>query len=196
MFTSRAEYRLILREDNAALRLMEIGHGLGLIANDTLREIKERKTQIGREIQRIKQTVIKPDAAVNQYLLGRDAGSIQSGTYLDQLLKRAELGYEVVEALARSPRSISREVARQVEIEIKYEGYIQKQFNEIEKFKNLERVKIPVGFDFLHIHGLSNELKEKLSRTKPASLGQVSRIDGMTPAAMSVLMIALKALAR
>jgi tRNA uridine 5-carboxymethylaminomethyl modification enzyme len=193
MFTSRAEYRLILREDNAALRLMEIGHGLGLIANDTLREIKERQTQIGQEIQRIKQTVVKPDAAVNQYLLGRDAGSIQSGTYLDQLLKRAELGYEVVEALAKSPRSISREVARQVEIEIKYEGYIQKQFNEIEKFKNQERMKIPAGFDFLHIHGLSNELKEKLSRTQPTSLGQVSRIDGMTPAAMSVLMVALKA---
>jgi tRNA uridine 5-carboxymethylaminomethyl modification enzyme len=196
MFTSRAEYRLILREDNAALRLMEIGHGLGLIGNDTLKEIKERKIRISQEIQRIKQTVIKPDVAVNQYLRGRNAEPIQSGTYLDQLLKRAELGYEAVETLAKSPRSISREVARQVEIEIKYEGYIQKQFNEIEKFKNLERMQIPAGFDFLHIHGLSNELKEKLSRTRPTSLGQVSRIDGMTPAAISVLMVALKALAR
>jgi len=196
MFTSRAEYRLMLREDNAALRLMEIGHGLGLIKYDTLKEIRERKIQIDREIQRIKKTVIKPDAAVNQYLLGSGTGLIQSGTYLDQLLKRAELGYEVVEALAKSPQTISREIAQQVEIEIKYEGYIQKQLNEIEKFKNLERMKIPPGFDFLHIHGLSNELKEKLSRMKPTSLGQVSRIDGMTPAAMSVLMVALKAAAR
>jgi len=140
--------------------------------------------------------VIKPDEAVNQYLLGSGTGLIQSGTYLDQLLKRAELGYEVVEALAKSPDSISREVAQQVEIEIKYEGYIQKQIKEIEKFKNLERMKIPPDFDFLCIHGLSNELKEKLSRTKPTSLGQVSRIDGMTPAAMSVLMVALKALTK
>jgi tRNA uridine 5-carboxymethylaminomethyl modification enzyme len=196
MFTSRSEYRLMLREDNAALRLMEIGHGLGLIQYDTLTEIRERKIQIEQEIQRIKQTVIKPDAVVNQYLRDSGTGLIQSGTYLDKLLKRAELGYEVVEALAKSPQTVSREVARQVEIEIKYEGYIQKQLNEIEKFKNLERMKIPPGFDFLHIHGLSNELKEKLSSTRPTSLGQVSRIDGMTPAALSVLMVALKALVK
>jgi tRNA uridine 5-carboxymethylaminomethyl modification enzyme len=196
MFTSRAEYRLMLREDNASLRLMEVGHALGLIDNDTHREIKTHKAQIHQEIQRIKQTVIKPDDSVNQYLLSRGAQPIQSGTYLDQLLKRAELGYEVVEALAKGPATVGRTVAQQVEIEIKYEGYIQKQLNEIEKFKNLERIKIPAGLDFFHIHGLSNELKEKLSDTKPTTLGQVSRIDGMTPSAMSVLMVAIKAASR
>jgi tRNA uridine 5-carboxymethylaminomethyl modification enzyme len=196
MFTSRAEYRLMLREDNASLRLMEVGHELGLINNDTLKEIKERKTQIDREIQRIKQTVIKPDDSVNQYLQRCGTQPIQSGTYLDQLLKRAELGYEMVEALAKSSEIVTREVIRQVEIEVKYEGYIKKQLNEIEKFKNLERMKIPEGFDFLRIHGLSNELKEKLSSTKPTTLGQLSRIDGMTPSAMSVLMVALKAASR
>ena len=196
MFTSRAEYRLMLREDNASLRLMEVGHELGLINNDTLREIKAYKTQIDQEIQRIKQTVIKPDDSVNQYLQSRGTQPIQSGTYLDQLLKRAELGYEAVEALAMCPETISRTVAKQVEIEVKYEGYIQKQLNEIEKFKNLERIKIPEGFDFFRIHGLSNELKEKLSNTKPTTLGQVSRIDGMTPSAMSVLMVAIKAASR
>ncbi len=196
MFTSRAEYRLMLREDNASLRLMEVGHELGLINNDTLKEIKERKTQIDREIQRIKQTVIKPDDSVNQYLQRCGTQPIQSGTYLDQLLKRAELGYEMVEALAKSSEIVTREVVRQVEIEVKYEGYIKKQLNEIEKFKNLERMKIPEGFDFLRIHGLSNELKEKLSSTKPTTLGQLSRIDGMTPSAMSVLMVALKAVDR
>jgi tRNA uridine 5-carboxymethylaminomethyl modification enzyme len=108
-------------------------------------------------------------------------------------LKRAELGYEVVEALAKAPQTISQKAAEQVEIEIKYEGYIQKQLNEIEKFKDLERIKIPEEFDFLGIHGLSNELKEKLSHTRPTSLGQASRIDGMTPAAISVLMVTLKA---
>ena len=193
MFTSRAEYRLMLREDNASLRLMEIGHELGLINDDTLKEIKERKMQIDREIRRIKQTVIKPTESTNQYLQRCGTQPIQSGTYLDQLLKRAELGYPVVEALAKSPEIVPREVARQVEIEVKYEGYIQKQLNEIEKFKKLERMKIPEHFDFSHIHGLSNELKEKLSRTKPTTLGQMSRIDGMTPSAMSVVMVALKA---
>ena len=196
MFTSRAEYRLMLREDNASLRLIEVGHELGLINNDALREIKERKRQINQEIQRIKQTVIKPDDSVNQYLQNNGTQPIQSGTYLDQLLKRAELGYEMVEALAKGPETVSRIVAKQVEIEVKYEGYIQKQLNEIEKFKNMERMKIPEGFDFFRVHGLSNELKEKLSNTKPITLGQVSRIDGMTPSAMSVLMVAIKAASR
>ena len=196
MFTSRAEYRLMLREDNASLRLMDAGHELGLINNDTLKEIKAHKAQIDQEIERIKQTVIKPDESANQYLQSRGTQPIQSGTFLDQLLKRAELGYEVVEALAKGPETVSRTVAQQVEIEVKYEGYIQKQLNEIEKFKNLERIKIPEGFDFFGIHGLSNELKEKLSDTKPTTLGQVSRIDGMTPSAMSVLMVAIKAASR
>jgi tRNA uridine 5-carboxymethylaminomethyl modification enzyme len=193
MFTSRAEYRLMLREDNASLRLMGIGHELGLISDAAFKEIKTCKTQIDHEIQRIKQTIIKPDDRANRYLQSSGTKPIQSGTYLDQLLKRAELGYEAVEALAKAPQTLSHKVAEQVEIEIKYEGYIQKQLNEIEKFKNLERIKIPDGLDFLCIHGLSNELKEKLSHTRPTSLGQASRIDGMTPAAISVLMIALKA---
>ena len=193
MFTSRAEYRLMLREDNASLRLMNAGHELGLINDDTLKEIKARKMQIDREIQRIKQTVIKPTEGTNQYLQGCGTQPIKSGIYLDQLLKRAELGYDMVEVLSKSAEVIPREVARQVEIEIKYEGYIRKQLNEIEKFKNLERMGIPEDFDFSQIHGLSNELKEKLSRTKPTTLGQMSRIDGMTPSAMSVVMVALKA---
>ena len=196
MFTSRAEYRLMLREDNASLRLMETGHELGLIGDDTFKEIKSCKTQIDHEIQRIKQTIIKPDDRANQYLQRSGTQPIQSGTYLDQLLKRAELGYEVVEALAKAPQTLGHKVAEQVEIEIKYEGYIQKQLNEIKKFKNLESIKLPEDFDFYYIHGLSNELKEKLSNTRPTSLGQASLIDGMTPAAISVLMIALQAATR
>ncbi len=196
MFTSRAEYRLMLREDNAALRLVEIGHELGLIKEDTLKEVRTHKNQIAREIQRIKQTTIKPDDRVNQYLQNAGTQPIQSGARLDQLLKRAELGYGVVESLAASSTPIGRKVAEQVEIEIKYEGYIQKQLAEIEKFQHMERLKIPDDFDFFSVHGLSNELKEKLSDTKPTSLGQVSRIDGITPAAMSVLMVALKAATR
>jgi tRNA uridine 5-carboxymethylaminomethyl modification enzyme len=109
------------------------------------------------------------------------------------LLKRTELDYDLVETLAKSSDSIDKSVARQVEIEIKYEGYIQKQFREIERFQNLEKIKVPQDFEFSNVHGLSNELKEKLSKVKPVSLGQASRIEGITPAALSVLMVALKA---
>jgi tRNA uridine 5-carboxymethylaminomethyl modification enzyme len=192
MFTSRAEYRLMLREDNADLRLMETGHELGLIDDEVLKEVKERKKQIAKEINRIKGTVIKPDKEINDYLLNQGTKPLSSGIYLDQLVKRAELDYKTVELLAKSPDNISKKVARQVEIEIKYEGYIKRQMSEIEKFKNLERMKIPDNFDFTRVHGLSNELKEKLSAISPTSLGRASRIDGITPAALSVIMIAIK----
>jgi tRNA uridine 5-carboxymethylaminomethyl modification enzyme len=192
MFTSRAEYRLMLREDNADLRLMETGHQLGLIDNDTLKEVKERKKQIEAEIKRIKGIVIKPGEATNTYLNRRKTKPIEKAIYLDQLLKRAELDYEAVETLAASAQAISRPVAQQVEIEIKYEGYVRKQLREIKKFKDVERMKIPGGFDFKTVHGLSNELKEKLSAIRPGSLGRASRIDGITPAALSALMVAIK----
>jgi tRNA uridine 5-carboxymethylaminomethyl modification enzyme len=194
MFTSRAEYRLMLREDNADLRLMEQGYELGLISSNAIKDIREKKKQIVDEIGRIKRTVIKPEKSVNEFLESRETGSIQNGVRLDQLLKRAELDYDAVKILAESPKFICDGVARQVEIEIKYEGYIEKQLKEIEKFKDLEKMIIPEAFDFSAVHGLSNELKEKLSAVRPLSLGQAARIDGITPAALSVLVIALKAL--
>ncbi|MFZ0485021.1 MAG: tRNA uridine-5-carboxymethylaminomethyl(34) synthesis enzyme MnmG [Desulfobacterales bacterium] len=193
MFTSRAEYRLMLREDNADIRLMEIGHEMGLINHDALKDVQERKKQISNEINRIKSTVIKPAKGINDYLIHQGTTPLKSGMYLDQLLKRAELDYSAVDALAKSPDNISSKVARQVETEIKYEGYIHRQLKEIEKFKNMERMKIPDSFDFNRVHGLSNELKEKLSAVMPSSLGQASRIDGITPAGLSVIMVAIKA---
>jgi tRNA uridine 5-carboxymethylaminomethyl modification enzyme len=193
MFTSRAEYRLMLREDNADLRLAEIGHDLGLIEKDTLKDVGERKRQIAREIDRVKKTVIKPSSTVNDFLEGRGSNPISSGIRLDQLLKRAELDYTAVEALAAPEKKKDPRVTRQVEIEIKYEGYIDRQLREVEKFKDLEKIRIPEVLDFNNVHGLSNELKEKLSRVRPVSLGQASRIAGMTPAAISVLLVTLKA---
>ncbi len=193
MFTSRAEYRLMLREDNADLRLMEIGHNLGLIDNDTIKDVKERKRHIDGEIKRVRGTIIKPVKRVNDYLKSRGTNPISSGTPLDQLVKRAELDYDAVETLAKSSDKISPKVVRQVEIEIKYEGYIKRQIKEIEKFKDLEKMKIPEDFNFSVVHGLSNELKEKLTEVRPSSLGQVSRIDGITPAAISALMITIRA---
>ena len=196
MFTSRAEYRLMLREDNADLRLMEFGHEFGLIDDDTLKDMQSRRDLIGKEIARVRQAVVKPTPTVNQYLQQRKSKTIDTGIPLAQLLKRAELDYDMVAALAQSRLDIKPAVARQVEIEIKYEGYIKKQLREIDRFKNLEKAKIPTDFEFNAVHGLSNELKEKLTNIKPTSLGQVSRIEGITPAAISVLMVALKATSR
>lgn len=193
MFTSRAEYRLMLREDNADLRLMEIGHDLGLINADAIKEIKERKAQIAAEIDRVRNIFIKPLPEVNAFLEERKSPAIDTGVALDQLLKRSEMDYEAVRRLAPAQADISDRVSRQVEIEIKYEGYIQRQLNEIKRYQDLERIKIPDEFDFSAVHGLSNELRDKLTAVRPATLGQASRIDGMTPAAISVIMVALRA---
>jgi tRNA uridine 5-carboxymethylaminomethyl modification enzyme len=193
MFTSRAEYRLLLREDNADLRLMEIGHELGLIGTDAVKELRGRRQRIAAETGRLKKTVIRPTPEVNDYLCARGSQPIRHGIHLDQLLKRAELDYGAVESLAPSPEPVGPAAGRQVAIEIKYEGYIERQRKEIERFKGLEKVRIPAGFDYAAVHGLSNELKQKLAAVRPACLGQATRIDGMTPAALSVLMVALKA---
>lgn len=192
MFTSRAEYRLMLREDNADLRLMAMGHELGLIDGNVQKEIQERKELIEKEIARIRKVTLKPTFEVNRHLEHCGSPPLTNGIGLDQLMKRVNIGYDTVEALAKSPWPMSEKAIRQVEIEIKYEGYISRQQKEIEKFKHLEHMTIPEGFDYFRIHGLSNELKEKLSAVSPSSLGQASRIDGITPAALSVLMIALR----
>lgn len=194
MFTSRAEYRLILREDNADLRLSEIGHELGLVDADAMKDILERQKQIQSEILRVKKKVIKPLPAVNVYLAKKGTPPLKNGIHMSQLLKRAELHYDAVEELAPPGLRLNEDVTRQVEIEIKYEGYIQRQIQEIEKFRHLEQVKLPEEIAYDSIHGLSSELKEKLTAVRPASLGQASRIDGMTPAAISVLMVHLRVL--
>jgi len=192
MFTSRAEYRLMLREDNADLRLMEKGYELGLIKEETYKEMLLRKEQIKNEIKRIKKTTLKPDKEINDYLNSKKSPIITNGVKLDQLVKRSQLNYEIVDKFKKSDKNISSKVKDQVEIEIKYEGYIKKQINEINKFKNLENIKIPENFDYSNISGLSKELIEKLTNIKPSSCGQASRIEGMTPAALSVIMISIK----
>jgi len=191
MFTSRAEYRLMLREDNADLRLTEIGYELGLQSADTVKANRERKAQIQAEIQRIKKVVIKPRPEVNTYLEQRGTPPIDNGIHLVQLLKRAELGYDAVVRLSPAETPPAERVSRQVEIAIKYEGYIQRQLQEIDKFRHLEQIKLPEAIDYAVVHGLSSELKEKLAAVRPTSLGQASRIEGMTPAAISVLMVHL-----
>jgi tRNA uridine 5-carboxymethylaminomethyl modification enzyme len=193
MFTSRAEYRLMLREDNADLRLADIAFEYGLIDADRLALCREIQAQTRREIQRVRQTVVKPEDAVNQRLASLNSPPISTGVKLEQLLKRAEIGYQNLMAFAPPLEPLPTRVARQVEIEIKYEGYITRQLNEIKKFKHLERIHIPARLDYSNVHGLSNEIREKLKKIQPETLGQASRIDGMTPAAISVMMVAIAA---
>ncbi|MBS3756083.1 MAG: tRNA uridine-5-carboxymethylaminomethyl(34) synthesis enzyme MnmG [Desulfobacterales bacterium] len=193
MFTSRAEYRLMLREDNADLRLMEIGHELGLIDAEAAKDLRQRRRQIDEEIARLGKTVLKPGPKLDQYLADRGSSPVKTGTPAERLLKRSELDYDVVRNFAPPEAPLDARVIGQVEIAVKYEGYIRKQEKEIEKFRDMENTRIPEDFDFSAVHGLSNELCEKLDKVRPLSLGQASRIDGMTPAALSVLMVALKA---
>ncbi len=196
MFTSRAEYRLILREDNADLRLMETGHELGLIDRDAVKDMRARRRQIDDEIKRVKKTVVKPLPAVNAYLRRKGTRELDQGVRMDRLLKRSELKYAAVRQLAPAAAPIHPEAERQVEIEIKYEGYIERQKREAAKLQDLEDVRIPAVMDYQGAHGLSNELKEKLTAVRPTTLAQASRIPGMTPAALSILMILLKAAQR
>ncbi len=192
MFTSRAEYRLLLREDNADQRLMERGNELGLIDDETVKEMKERQKEISADAHRIKNTIIIPSKKVNDYLVKAGSAPIKNAIPLDQILKRPELSYQDISILDGHHKQIDERIAHQVEIEIKYEGYIQRQLKDVERFKNNEKIKIPPEFDYTRVHGLSNELREKLSHIKPISLGQASRIAGITPAAISIIMIYLK----
>ena len=196
MFTSRAEYRLLLREDNADLRLAEKGFSMGLVDEESLHRTREIQSATNKEISRIRQTIIKPTTAVNQWLEKSCSTPITTGAKLDQLLKRAELNYTTVEQIAPPKTPVTPRVRRQVEVELKYEGYIMRQVKEIKKFQDMEKIKIPPNLDFTSIHGLSNEMREKLMEIMPESLGQASRIDGMTPAALSVIMVGISTLRR
>ncbi|MBU2490955.1 MAG: tRNA uridine-5-carboxymethylaminomethyl(34) synthesis enzyme MnmG [Proteobacteria bacterium] len=193
MFTSRAEYRLLLREDNADLRLMGHGFELGLVDREALDAMEERGRHCQKEIQRISARIIKPGPEVNDYLRDRKTAPLEMATPLSQLLKRTELDYRAVKALAPPPEPLNPRVEQQVEIEVKYEGYIARQIRQVEGFRDLEQRVIPEDFDYASVHGLSNELKEKLAELRPRSVGQASRMEGITPAALWALAISIKA---
>jgi tRNA uridine 5-carboxymethylaminomethyl modification enzyme len=192
IFTSRAEYRLFLREDNADMRLLEKGYELGLHEASTYRELLERREAVRGELQRLKATRLKPSKEVNAALTAKGSPPLEGAVSLDQLLKRPQIGYGDLETLSPPPARLDGRVRVQVEVECKYEGYLQRQEAEIEKFKHLEQIRIPGDFDYRRVPGLSNEILQSLETVRPRSLGQASRIPGMTPAALSVLMVYLK----
>jgi len=192
IFTSRAEYRLLLREDNADLRLLEKGYALGLQTDAAYRELLERRQTMAAELKRLRHTTAPPSKAVNALLLARGSALVGEPVSLDRLLKRPEISYDDIAALSPPPAPLPQEVSQQVEVECKYEGYLRRQDADVMKFKKLEQVMMPETLAYDKIPGLSNEIRQKLLEIRPLSLGQASRIPGMTPAALSILLIYLK----
>jgi tRNA uridine 5-carboxymethylaminomethyl modification enzyme len=190
MFTSRAEYRLLLRQDNADLRLMEKGHDLGLINKKQFNALTKKKAAIEAELKRIKSTRVKPKI-INPVLNRLGGSPIKEAATLYQLLKRPEVKYVNIAEVAPSDNGMSQDVINQVEIQSKYKGYVQRQAELAEKFKKFEEKIIPEGFVYKGINGLSKEIVEKLEEVRPLNLGQASRIPGVTPVAISLLMIAV-----
>ena len=196
MFTSRAEYRLLLREDNADLRLREIGFALGLVSDADFAAFDTKRKQISEELQRISSARLSLSEQEQKVLLRLGLEDIPKGTTLEHLLKRPEIGYAELSELDDVSRETPPKVAEQVEIQTKYRGYIERQLEQVERSKRLESVRIPEELDYYSIKGLTGEVREKLAKNRPDTLGQASRIPGVTPAASSILAIALKATIR
>jgi tRNA uridine 5-carboxymethylaminomethyl modification enzyme len=193
MFTSRAEYRLLLREDNADLRLREMGHAFGLVPEELYSAFQQKREMIACEYERIAGTRLSLNEQELEFLENHGLTEIQKGTSLEQLLKRPEITYAELAQFDDVSRETRPDVREQVEIQVKYHGYIERQLEQIERARSLENTRLPAGLDYSGIKGLTTEVREKLDKFRPDTLGQASRIPGVTPAAISVVSIALKA---
>jgi len=194
MFTSRVEYRLVLREDNADLRLRKTGHELGLVSRQDYLKTEGKIKAIKQGINLLRNTRLRPTAEINLRLERLKTAPIKKTVTLEEILKRPQINSENLKGLDHLKIDIPESALRQVEIEVKYAGFIARQLKEVERFQNLERIKLPAGLDYDNISGLSREIKEKLNRFQPLNLGQASRISGVTPVAISILMVYLKKL--
>ena len=189
MMTSRAEYRLLLRQDNADQRLTEIGYKVGLISNDRYSHLKEKERQIEQEVERVKHTNIGANGKVQEVLEKYGSTPLNSGTTLAELIRRPELNYEALAPIDVKREKLSDEVIEQVNISIKYEGYITRQMKQVEQFKKLETKRIPDEIDYDDVKSLRIEAVQKLKQYRPISIGQASRISGVSPADISVLLV-------
>lgn len=191
MMTSRAEYRLLLRQDNADMRLTGIGHEIGLIDDERYEKLLEKEKLIEEEVERMKKTTVGARAEVQELLAKYESTPLQSGTTLAELLKRPELSYEIIKDIDKDRKELPEDVKEQVNIELKYEGYIKRQLRQVEQYKKLENKKIPEDIDYDDVYSLRKEAVQKLKELRPASVGQASRISGVSPADISVLLIYL-----
>lgn len=192
MMTSRAEYRLLLRQDNADLRLTQIGYEVGLISEERYRKFLEKKAQIEQEVERLKTLIIKPSEEINCVLEKCGTTPISTGTKMSDLLKRTELTYQNLKEIDKNRPELDRQVWEEVEIMVKYEGYIEMQKKQVESFQKMEAKVLPDAIDYEEIKGLRLEARQKLNKIKPHSIGQASRISGVSPADISVLLIYLE----
>ena len=192
MMTSRAEYRLLLRQDNADLRLTEIGHEIGLISNERYNNFLNKKQNIENEIERLKKQVVKPTDEVNNFLKAHNTSVLTTGSKLAELLKRTEITYKNLEIIDKDRPELTKQEKEEVEIEIKYEGYIKMEKEQVEKFKKMESKELSEDIIYSEIKGLSLEARQKLDKIKPTSIGQASRISGVSPADINVLLIYLQ----
>lgn len=192
LLTSRAEYRLLLRNDNADLRLTPIGYDIGLISPQRFVRFEEKRNQIAGELERLKTTRVRPEETVQQVL--EEAGTVILNNSVDllSLLRRPEITMDHIERFAPSPVQLREDVKEQVEIEVKYAGYIEKQLQQVDRLRKMEQKRIPEDIDYTLIHGLANEAKQKLEQIRPISIGQASRIAGVTPADISILLVYLE----
>lgn len=192
MFTSRVEYRLILRQDNADLRLGKAGFDLGLVSKKTYQQTQDKIKAINDTIHHLKKTRIKPGEEINDLLVSSGTKPILQSVSLEDILKRPQITLSVLAGIKSLKLDIPEIASQAVEIEVKYAGFVQRQLAEVEKFEHLEKIKLAEDFDYSCVSGLSKEIKEKLNKFKPLNLGQASRISGVTPAAISLLMVYLK----
>ena len=191
LLTSRAEYRLLLSHDNADLRLTPIGYDIGLITEQRYEAFLDKKDRVDREIVRLQETKVKP-VQVNEALAGYGSAPIVDGSNLLTLMRRPELAYSFVDLISPAPEELDEEMKEQVEIQIKYAGYIEKQLQHVEKLQKMEQKKIPDDINYNEIHGLAMEARQKLTKIAPISIGQASRIGGVTPADISILLVYLE----
>jgi tRNA uridine 5-carboxymethylaminomethyl modification enzyme len=192
MMTSRAEYRLLLRQDNADLRLTEKGYEIGLISEERYQHLLEKRAQIEKEIKRVKSVYIGAGQTVQEFLTTHGSTALKSSATLSELICRPELSYQMLAEIDPERPKLSDEVAEQVNINVKYEGYLQRQMKQVEQFKKLEERKIPSELDYEKVPSLRTEARQKLSTYRPMSIGQASRIAGVSPADISVLLVYLE----
>ncbi len=192
MMTSRAEYRLLLRQDNADLRLSGIGHEVGLVSDEMYNRVVEKERLIKEEIERLENIKVGANKKMSEFLEKHGSTPLKTGSSLAELIKRPELSYEVVAEFDENRKPIPEDVIEQININLKYDGYIKRQLRQVEQFKKMEKKKLSDNIDYSQINGLRNEAKQKLNMYKPVSIGQASRISGVSPADISVLLIHLE----
>jgi tRNA uridine 5-carboxymethylaminomethyl modification enzyme len=189
MMTSRSEYRLVLRQDNADERLTPTGYELGLISEERYQKFLKKQQIKKDEIKRLEKTTLSPSDELNKLLVSRETSPVTTGVREINLLRRPQIGYDVIKQIDADCPDLDANIIEQIEIEIKYEGYIQKQLKQVEQVKKLEKKQLPSDFDYTTLAGLRLEAQEKLNKIKPLNIGQASRISGVSPADISVLLI-------